>query len=105
MVVLMVKGFFLNLANPMVIFYWFSIMTLATTYVNDATTIHSPILFFLLVIIFTFFSIDVLKIIGAKYLRPLVTNKLLNGLNKLIGIVFGLFGLFLILRSIIEILQ
>ncbi len=105
MVVLMVKGFLLNLANPMVIFYWFSIMTLATTYVNDATTIHSPILFFLLVIIFTFFSFDVLKIIGAKYLRPLVTNKLLNGLNKLIGIVFGLFGLFLMLRSIIEILQ
>jgi threonine/homoserine/homoserine lactone efflux protein len=83
MVVLMVKGFLLNLANPMVIFYWFSIMTLATTYVNDATTIHSPILFFLLVIIFTFFSIDVLKIIGAKYLRPLVTNKLLNCLKKL----------------------
>jgi len=73
--------------------------------VNEASTVQSPILFFLLVIIFTFFSFDVLKIIGAKYLRPLVTNKLLNGLNKLIGIVFGLFGLFLMLRSIIEILQ
>ena len=56
MVVLMVKGFLLNMANPMVIFYWFSIMTLGTTYVNNATNIHSPILFFLLVIIFTFFS-------------------------------------------------
>jgi threonine/homoserine/homoserine lactone efflux protein len=80
-------------------------MTLGNSYVNDATTIQYPIFFFLLVIIFTFFSFDVLKIVGAKYLRPLVTNKLLNGLNKLIGIIFGLFGVFLILRSFIEIPQ
>lgn len=46
MVVLMVKGFLLNLANPMVIFYWFSIMTLGTTYVNESTTIQYPIFFF-----------------------------------------------------------
>ncbi len=105
LLVLVIKGFLLNLANPMVIFYWFSIMTLGNSYVNDATTIQYPIFFFLLVIIFTFFSFDVLKIVGAKYLRPLVTNKLLNGLNKLIGIIFGLFGVFLILRSFIEIPQ
>ncbi|MEY3411694.1 MAG: hypothetical protein RIQ70_380, partial [Bacteroidota bacterium] len=105
MVVLMVKGFLLNLANPMVIFYWFSIMTLGTTYVNESTTIQYPIFFFLSIILITFFSFDILKIVGAKYLRPLVTNKLLNGLNKLIGIVFGLFGLFLILRSFIDIPQ
>jgi threonine/homoserine/homoserine lactone efflux protein len=53
-------------------------------------------------VLVTFFSVDILKIIGAKYLRPLVTNKLLNGLNKLIGIVFSLFGLFLLLRSYFE---
>ena len=105
MLVLVIKGFLLNLANPMVIFYWFSIMTLGNSYVDDATTIQYPIFFFLLVIILTFFSFDVLKIVGAKYLRPLVTNKLLNGLNKLIGIIFGLFGVFLILRSFIEIPQ
>ena len=105
MLVLVIKGFLLNLANPMVIFYWFSIMTLGNSYVNDATTIQYPIFFFLLVIILTFFSFDMLKIVGAKYLRPLVTNKLLNGLNKLIGIIFSLFGVFLILRSFIEIPQ
>ncbi len=105
MLVLVIKGFLLNLANPMVIFYWFSIMTLGNSYVDDATTIQYPIFFFLLVIILTFFSFDVLKIVGAKYLRPLVTNKLLNGLNKLIGIIFSLFGVFLILRSFIEIPQ
>jgi threonine/homoserine/homoserine lactone efflux protein len=101
MFVLMVKGFLLNLANPMVIFYWFSIMTLGASYVKESST-EFPIVYFLSIILLTFFSVDILKIIGAKYLRPLVTTKLLNGLNKLIGIVFSLFGLFLILRSYFE---
>jgi threonine/homoserine/homoserine lactone efflux protein len=99
-VVLIVKGFLLNLANPMVIFYWFSIMTLGTSYVED-TQVRYPIFYFISIIFITFFSLDVLKIFGAKYLRPLVTIRLLNGLNKLIGIVFGLFGLFLLIRSYI----
>ncbi len=103
-VVLIVKGFLLNLANPMVIFYWFSIMTLAHSYV-ETTSSNYPIFFFLLVILVTFFSIDALKIIGAKYLRPLVTNRLLNGLNILIGIVFSGFGIFLILRGYLEQVQ
>jgi threonine/homoserine/homoserine lactone efflux protein len=103
-VVLIVKGFLLNLANPMVIFYWFSIMTLAHSYV-ETTSSNYPIFFFLLVILVTFFSIDALKIIGAKYLRPLVTNRLLNGLSILIGIVFSGFGIFLILRGYLEQVQ
>jgi threonine/homoserine/homoserine lactone efflux protein len=103
-VVLMVKGFLLNLANPMVIFYWFSIMTLANSYVETASS-NYPIFYFLMVILLTFFSVDVFKIVGAKYLRPLVTNRLLNGLNILVGIVFSVFGVFLIIRSYIEHVQ
>jgi hypothetical protein len=38
-------------------------------------------------------------------LRPLVTNRLLNGLNILIGIVFSAFGVFLIIRSYIDQVQ
>lgn len=102
--VLVFKGFLLNLANPMVIFYWFSIMTLANSYVETSSSDY-PIFYFLSVIILTFFSIDLLKIMGAKYLRPLVTNRLLNGLNILIGIVFSAFGVFLIIRSYLEQVQ
>ena len=63
------------------------------------------LIYFLMVILLTFFSVDVFKIVGAKYLRPLVTNRLLNGLNILIGIVFSVFGVFLIIRSYIEHVQ
>jgi threonine/homoserine/homoserine lactone efflux protein len=89
------KGFLLNLANPMVIFYWFSVLTLGAE--NGGS--KSSLLAFVGVILVTFFSIDLLKIIGAKKLRPLVTRDLLVGLNKLIGIVFVGFGVVLIYQG------
>ncbi len=97
---LALKGFVLNLANPMVIFYWFSVMTLGA---EDETShgLDNSMFFFLASILITFFSIDVLKIIGAKSLRPLVTIKVLKGLNRLIGIVFVAFGIVLITQGII----
>ncbi|MEJ6797629.1 MAG: LysE family transporter [Crocinitomicaceae bacterium] len=93
---LALKGFLLNFANPLVIFYWFSVMTLA----EKAEGMESaPLFTFLSVILITFFGIDLLKIFGAKKLRPLVTNSVMKGLNRLIGIVFFGFGLFLILQG------
>lgn len=97
------KGFALNITNPMVIFYWFSVMTLASksTHLSDGKTV--PVLAFIGIILVTFFSIDVLKIIGAKQLRPLMTENLLKALNQLIGIVFLGFGTFLLINAFIQI--
>ena len=96
---LFVKGFVLNLANPLVIFYWFSIMTLATSQSYKGLENNGlTLVIFITLILVTFFSIDLLKIIGAKYLRPLVTKSLLKSLNRLIGIVFIVFGLYLLFK-------
>lgn len=95
---LTLKGFLLNIANPLVIFYWFSVMTLGSKGGTEGPQ-HSSILFFLLIILITFFSMDLLKIFGAKKLRPLVTDKLLIALNHLIGIVFAIFGIVLIIQA------
>ncbi|MCT4560298.1 MAG: LysE family translocator [Crocinitomicaceae bacterium] len=93
---LLLKGFVLNLANPLVIFYWFMVMT----YAEESTdTTSTPVLFYVSIILATFFSIDLLKITAAKSLRPLMTPALLKGLNQLIGIVFVGFGLFLIING------
>ncbi len=99
-ILLLLKGFILNIANPFVIIYWFSVMTLASQQSQSSLTTgdSSPIMFFIAIILITFFSIDILKIIGAKKLRPLVTDNLLKGLNQLTGIVFLCFGLFLIIK-------
>lgn len=101
--VLFIKGFFLNFANPFVILYWFSVMTLASKQsqspINGGDS--TPIMFFIAVILITFFSFDLLKIIGAKKLRPLVTDNLLKALNQLTGIVFLGFGILLIVKIIL----
>jgi threonine/homoserine/homoserine lactone efflux protein len=98
-ILLFIKGFLLNLANPMVVFYWFSVMTLA----DGGATMdrNTAVVIFVAVILFTFFSIDLLKIMGAKKLRPLLNARRLRFLNKFIGIVFIVFGVALAARGIL----
>ena len=95
------KGFVLNFANPMVIFYWVSVASVANNAVPDENSTTWAFVFLCLVLLI-FFSVDVLKIIAAKKIRPLVNQTLLNGLNRLIGIVFTLFGIFLILQFFLK---
>lgn len=103
-IMLVLKGFLLNIANPLVIFYWFSVMTLAAKSAETSGENEtSSIVFFLLVILITFFSFDLLKIFGAKKLRPLVTDKLLISLNHFIGLIFVGFGIFLIVQGFMKI--
>lgn len=102
-ILLGLKGFLLNLANPMVVFYWFSVMTLGARDVEDNGSGH--MILFLATILITFFSIDLLKIIGAKSLRPLVTPKVLKGLNYVIGIVFIAFGGALITQGVVGLVR
>lgn len=98
---LFLKGFLLNLANPLVIFYWFSVMTLASKNTKLPNGESAPVMFFIMIIMLTFFAIDILKILGAKRLRPLVTDNLLKSLNHFIGIVFFGFGIFLLIKGIL----
>jgi len=99
-VLLALKGFLLNLANPLIVFYWFSVMTIGAQD-QTGTGSGSNMIVFISSILITFFSIDLLKIIGAKSLRPLVTQNLLKALNRLIGIVFVGFGVILIIQGIL----
>jgi threonine/homoserine/homoserine lactone efflux protein len=96
---LFVKGFLLNLANPLVVFYWFSVMSLGAGPSDDPDSQSKMFLFFG-VILATFFSIDFLKILGAKKLQPLVTHRRLVMLNRTIGIIFVASGIFLISQGI-----
>ena len=56
-------------------------------------------LYFIGVLIVVFFSIDVLKIICAKKLRPFITDLVLKSLNRIIGLILCLFGFILILQA------
>lgn len=93
---LIAKGFLLNFANPMVVFYWLSVVSVAKR--ESHTTGNLFLIVFLVIVLVTFFSIDVVKIFAAKRIRNLVTVSLLQTLNKLIGIIFIGFGLFFMLQ-------
>lgn len=93
------KGLMLNLVNPMVIFYWFSVMALGTEHGADSWIDN---LVFISVLLLTFFSMDVLKIIGAKKLRPFITDPLLRSLNRITGSILLLFGVVLLLQGILK---
>jgi Mg2+ and Co2+ transporter CorA len=67
------KGFLLNLANPLVIFYWMSVLSLAA----QLTPIHSNFpweFIFVGIVIITFFGIDVLKIIAQLILLEIMID-------------------------------
>jgi len=97
---LVLKGFMLNLLNPGVVIYWLAIIAkgfdLVAPYESDA-----HIVIFITIILITFFGIDCLKAYVANKIKPLVTVKLLRGLNSLIGFVFFGTGVFLILRQLL----
>lgn len=96
---LIAKGFLLNFANPLVIFYWLSVASIAKRETpNDS---NGYLFLFIGIILTTFISFDVIKIVTAKRIRNFVTEKLLNLLNKLIGSVFIGFGLFFIFRALL----
>ncbi|MBM3160314.1 MAG: LysE family transporter [Bacteroidetes bacterium] len=99
---LSLKGFVLNLANPLIVFYWLSVVTLAQTLTDSSSEFE--LYSFLGLIIITFMIIDLIKIVLAKSLRPLVTNILLKRINQLVGIVFVIIGSFLIFQFLVRIM-
>lgn len=100
---LMVKGLVLNIANPMVIFYWFSVMTIGIQQKNTED-IPAPMLIYLIILLFTFFSIDFLKIIGAKKLRPFITKSVLTSLNRVTSSILFAFGVVLLSQGIMALM-
>lgn len=93
-----VKGFFLNIANPFVWFLWFSIMMgVSGTYGSDRSSLSALIGG----AVVTIFSTDVLKVLIASRIRHYLTPKILNLFNHAVGILLVVFGIILIIRSTI----
>lgn len=98
---LFIKGLVLNMTNPMVIFYWFSVLTLGAKSKYD-DSIPAPMFIYIFILLGVFFAIDILKIMGAKKLRPFITVAVLQSLNRIIGAILFLFGVVLLTQGIIS---
>jgi len=98
-IVYIAKGFLLNLANPFVWLFWLTEAVSATASYKADT--YSLTLFFtgtLSVVLIT----DILKVFTASRLSKFLTDKFLIMINKIAGLALVLFGVFLIIRAVMD---
>ena len=94
---LILKGIMINGFNPLALFYWVGVMTMAT--INYGYQ-NQQLLWFFVGALGTVLATDFLKSFMAHNLRKIVTQSVLNILNKVVGIALGLFGSRLIFLAI-----
>lgn len=98
------KGFFLNAVNPGVLFYWLTIIgTIRKKTILPGFGENTTVLIYLVIILVTFFGIDIFKIIGAKKLKNVLTPAWMNIINKFLGIILICFGALFVLDGVNDI--
>lgn len=86
------KGFVANIANPGAWFYWIVPVGIASTY-----EVSSVQLTFLGGIFGVIFMIDLLKCFIASELKRFMTERVINIINRIVGIILIIFGVCLII--------
>jgi len=93
------KGFFLNFANPFVWIFWVSVMvTVSSGYGSDAWSVRA----FFIGSLLTIFTTDILKVIVANRLKRYLKPRILIMINHLVGILLVLFGIYLMIKTILN---
>jgi threonine/homoserine/homoserine lactone efflux protein len=84
------KGFIINGLSPMVLFFWLATVSLATTQLGY----HAPkqAMIFFASIVVTVFITDIMKAKLADKLRILITPKVIQFMNIVLGIVMIVFA-------------
>jgi threonine/homoserine/homoserine lactone efflux protein len=88
------KGYFLNIMNPFVWFFWISAMVGVSASFDDK---HKVIIFFIGTLA-TIFGSDILKAFIANKIKAHLNANILVRVNHVVGILLVVFGLFLIIR-------
>jgi threonine/homoserine/homoserine lactone efflux protein len=96
----LLKGYFLNVANPYVWVIWITITVGVTTDYGD-NDIRSATLFFAGVL-FIILITDIIKAYVAKKIKSLLNEKIIGRLNKIVGVLLFAFGVVLIIRTVME---
>jgi threonine/homoserine/homoserine lactone efflux protein len=97
LITLLVKGFFLNLVNPLCLIFWIGILSFAAS--NYGMSSQRFFLFFSGLII-TAFSFDLIKCYLSGSLRKILASNVLIYLNKSMGLALVIFGIFIIYKVV-----
>lgn len=91
------KGFFMCILNPFILFYWISVASIT---IGDKYSGYELLLFFAVASL-TIFSMDILKAYFASLLRSKIKENYLTWLNRVAGTVIIVFALQLMIRVLI----
>lgn len=98
-----IKGFTINAVNPGVLFYWFTLMSiLPDPHPMLGLNKTQALVIYISIILITFFSIDILKIFGAKKLKEILTPAWMRSINIVLGIILVSFGGLFLVQGIIS---
>jgi len=90
------KGFLLNSVNPSVVLFWIGMASVASAQIEKS---HAEAYVFLVGIIAVLFSADLLKVHFARSLGNYLNSRVLNWVNRGVGICLAVFGGWLIYSS------
>lgn len=93
---LFLKGFLLNFVNFGVLIGWIGTLIMA----NALTSTDRGVFFFILTVLITFFSIDLLKILLAKRLKQKLTPRFIFKTKQWVSILIVGFGVLLLLQGV-----
>lgn len=90
------KGIFLNSLNPGVLFFWSAALLYAST---EFEATFKNILLYFAIGLGVFFVIDLLKAMGASYLKSHLSNRILRLISQVVGVIFMILGVFVIVQA------
>lgn len=92
------RGFAINFFNPLIWIYWLSIITLASGTLGYE---GKDLFFFFVGVLITTLSLDILKCKLASMLHHILTAKVVNIMNKIIGIILFGFAAYLVISLLL----
>lgn len=96
---LMIQGFLYNLLNPSVILFWLGAVTLASANFEGSRSLMIQHFSATLTTVFFF---DLVKVLFAHASRRFITPRFMMYSTQIMGIIFIVFGIVLLIKSIIE---
>ena len=91
------KGFVFNIANPSIWIFWLIPVSVASSYPN----VNLQVLF-LFTILVTVFTMDLIKCAIANELKRFMTDRVITYINRIIGGILIIFGIYLVLTIFID---
>ena len=97
--VYIIKGFFLNAANPGMWFIWVTVVVSITANFGVNTR---AIYLFLIGVLTTIFGTDVLKCFISNQIKHYLNHKVMTWMNRIVGIILIGFGTYLIINILVD---